>query len=301
MKLYSIDSGKSNTCYFDGNNVASFPTKVTKDEDLIKGIEGNTHTIIYEGIMYKLGDGAKINNLDVSKNELLHKLSILLAIGLMMEGDREVCNVVTGTPINLFFTSDRDELVNNLKGSYCVAIDEVVRDIVIDKVLVLPESMGVVYEELELFKSKLVKVIDVGGLNTNGCIYENCKIVGNSYFTCNDGVNNLKAKIKNRLNKENVNYQDYEVEFLLRNGSKDEGIKAIMENCIEEHLESIKREMKANNWNVEVGEIIFTGGGSIVMKECIKKVFHNSKVSKNGLMDNVKGFYKVGKALCQSQ
>lgn len=291
--IVSADCGKENTQLYGDNKSILFKSRVVIDEEVIAGVEGKTFNIVVDGVLYKVGEGVSNPNYDVSKYSNFHKVCVLA--GLCILNINEPVKLVTGTPINLFFTEERLELQKSYVGSYDVIFNGVPKRIIIESCLVVAEGMGVIYNNFSKYKDKLVKVIDIGGLNTNGAIFRHGKPVRDSIFTLNEGVNVLSNKVRNSLNREGRNYQPYEVDYLLEDeANRTELEDIIIRDCIFTHLESVKTNMKANNWNIESGEIVFTGGGSILLKTEILDTFKNGYISEEALWDNCKGFYRIG-------
>lgn len=296
--IVSVDSGKENTKYLSGGYLGLFKTRLSIDEEIIKGIDNNTYNIVINNTLYKVGDTGAENSYEVSKDIEIHRVSILTALSIVQPKPyRDSIKLVTGTPINLFFTEERDSIKRQLIGKHSVIFNGEIRDINIDKVLVVPESMGVIYNNYSLYKDKLVKVVDIGGLNSNGCIYKNGVPVRESLFTLNSGINILINKVKNELNRGGYNYQLYEVEYLLKSGTGNSYEMECINSTVYSHLIELQQMMRANNWNIDTGDLVFTGGGSTLLINYLSKIFKNSIVSREGLNDNVKGFYKIGGSL----
>lgn len=296
--LFSVDSGKENTKYLSNGGLGAFKTKISIDEEIIRGVDSNTYNIVVNNTLYKIGDTGAEYSYEISKDKDIHRIAIFTALSKLKphnyNGD---VHLVTGTPINLFFTEERDKIKHNLLGKHSVIFNNNVVDFNITKVLVVPETMGVIYNHFTEYKGKLVKVIDIGGLNANGCIYRNGVPIRESIFTVNYGVNILINKVKNELNKGGFNYQSYEVEYLLKKGTRNSYENDIIDSVCINHLAELQQILRANNWNIDTGDLIFTGGGSDLLTRFIGDSFSTSVISNDGLYDNVKGFYKIGESL----
>jgi hypothetical protein len=150
----------------------------------------------------------------------------------------------------------------------------------VNSVMVLPETIGVIISNASEYVSQAIGIIDVGGLNCSGAIYSNLKPVKSSVFVMNEGGLMLNAKIKRALNTQFLtNYQDYEIPYIKAEGKH----KSVIDSVVHDQLERIMQECKAYNWNIGELPIIFTGGGSLRFPV---------KRSKNPVWDNVYGFYK---------
>lgn len=294
--LISAESGKSDTKYFDGVKFGKFHTRLSMNEDVIAGVDRNCNNIIFEDKLYKIGDTAGESNFEVSKNRLIHKLSILNSCCILNKYNESNFKVVTGTPVRLFFSEERENIRKNLVGDYRILFNKEVKNFRIDNVLVIPEGMGYIYQNYNKVGKGLTRVVDIGGLNTNGCIYEDGLPIRETNFTINMGINIVINKIVNDLNREGFNYQAYEIPHLLKNcGDYEEDI---IRDVLDKHIIDLIQAMRVNNWNIDNQEIHFTGGGSIVLNEYIKERFPKNVISSDGVYDNAKGFYKVGESLC---
>lgn len=306
MKVFGADIGKVNTklvTMMSGvEKKIILKTKV--DEYSGEGLlEKDTHIVRFRDKEYIVGEGANISNFDVSKNNEHHIISLLTALALNVD-NRDGIGVCAGMPISLFFNRDeRESFKSSLLIQEPVIVDDVLRYINIDKVMILPETIGIIYKNPQYYKDKLVAVIDIGGLNTNGAIYRNGKPIRNTAFTINEGGNILENKVKKELNiRLGLNYQDYEIPYLMKDGVKVKGKdnkegNQIVKDIKEKHIESIVQEMKKNNWNVDSIDIMFTGGGSLLLNEDIMRRLENAIISSSALWDNARAFYLGGKYL----
>ncbi len=308
--LLCVDTGKYGTkALIKGENgelrTSYVRTKVEplKESSYENGKE-KTYIVEFNGQKYRIGEEASHVELDTSKMTLNHKLAILLSIARLTEGVDEPINLITGCPLSVFTNMDKKEAMRKfiMDGSpFNVTINGKSKLINIANVIPLPESLGMPYKNTESNMNKLLGVIDIGGLNTNGAIYEKLKPIRSTAFTINEGSTILMRKIKHAINSQldDVNYQDYEIPYLI-NG-KDyknyEAIQRIIDEVFKAHIDRIVEEMKKYNWNINGLEIAFTGGGSLDIKPGIMKYMPEATISDDGVWDNVKAFQKVGEML----
>lgn len=294
MRIFGIDAGKDSGKIVTGELSFKFRMKMnmTKELEASKG----SHVIQYKGESYLIGADATGEDYDVSKEKLIHKMAVYLGIGKHVQYDERVA-VVMGCPWSIFKEQDmreryRDYMMQDTKVN--VAINGDMKRFSIKEMLILPENIGIVHLKPQLFKDRLRAVIDIGGLNTNGVIYDNRKPILQTAFTLNEGGHILFAKIKNKLNGElGRNYQDYEIPYIIKQEQEDDTTE-IVGSIMQEHIDKINNEMKALSWNVDGLDILFTGGGSILLKSAISNKFKNVEFSDNPVWDNAKGFAKIG-------
>lgn len=308
--LICIDSGKYATKAIIKSDDGEFKKYYlrTKVEPLLESSYENgkekTYIFDYNGGRYRIGEEASVIEFDTSKTTLNHKLSILLSIAKLTEDNNEPVSVIAGCPLSIFTNiQKKEEMCKFIQdGSpFYVSVNGKPKIIHIQKVIVLPESLGLPYEKVELNAKRLIGVIDIGGLNTNAAIYERLKPIRSTAFTINEGSLILMRKIKHALNTQldNVNYQDYEIPYLIYgSGYKHyDFIQRIIDEVFKNHLDRIVEEMKKYNWNINGLEIAFTGGGSLDMRAGIEKYMPEAMISEDGVWANVKAFHKVGEML----
>lgn len=301
MKLISGDAGKFNTKAMSKDETGikrfSIRTKIEEANKCDELFTGNTHIVEYEGKRYVLGEGANINDFDVTKKKINHKLALYTAVANLLDGKYDEVRLVTGCPLTVFLNPElREEYKNYLLENKVIdiTIDRERKRFCINDVLILPESIGYPYQDHTRYLNGLVGVVDIGGLNTNGAIYERLKPLKCSVFTVNEGGNILQNKIKKTLNTNlGLNYQDYEIPYLIDDNNTDKNIKEIINELVIQQVDRIVDECKKNNWNVGGLQIVFTGGGSLLLQKQICERVPKAEISPNAIWDNVTGFYKI--------
>ena len=296
-KTIAIDSGKhaQKMCWgLEANERLIFENKIEE----IKERSPIYHTVVeFNGKLYSVaGTGDK--NWDASKDDELHQVAIYY--GLTRLGLNEDCliNLVIGTPALKFKNSIAKQSYRNRVyngGEAEIIVNGRKFNLLINDVLILPESSGVIYQidNYQEYSQELIGVIDIGGLNAQGIVYDRTNIINETIFTENLGGNILELKVKNALNEEHYNFQLYEMYHILRKLDREsEDIQRIVKNVMEKHLNQIIEIMKGNNWNINHMVIVFTGGGSLLLKDLIQE--RGFLVSTSSVWDNVCGFYNLG-------
>lgn len=304
IPIAAMDSGKFNSRFFDGGEgVDIFRTKLEE----IKSTTPRSNTITFEGKTYLIGDDAGNIDHEPSKETLTHKLCIYY--GLIRNGyaNRKV-NLAIGTPIKYFKDPQtKQSYADFIKGNGNVEVEYngTSYNIMINDILVLPESCGILYmsdKNYDDLTSRYVGIIDIGGLNAQGRIYQMGTPLPEYDMDSELGTHTLSQDIANKLNMEDpkARYKHYQVESLIeRHFNRNLTIKnekdliAIekIEIHLQEHLSSILRQCQAMKWNLAYMDIIFTGGGSQLLSGYIES--KGFDVSENCLEDNVRGFYDL--------
>jgi plasmid segregation protein ParM len=266
-------------------------------------ISSKSFYVDFKDKKYLIGDEAQSIDYDTTKAKLLHKLSVFTGIANLMESNRAEVELILGTPLSVFKDQNAKDAYRQyfLEDRYItLSVNGTTKRFQLNDVKLCPESIGLVYQNPSYYQSKMVGVIDIGGLNTNGAIYEHLKPLKETFFTINKGGNILESSIKRELNsKLGLNYQDYEIPYVMRDGVKVNGKPhpegdSILQSVMLSHVQTILDESKKYNWNLQGMDIVFIGGTSPNLEYPIRKLLPHSTISANPIWVNAEGFYEVG-------
>lgn len=293
MKLALNDSGKFQNKGI-GDKEVIFRTMVTE----IPKYNSYYDTVVeLDGKFYAIGEGSI--DTSVTKMAEIHRVCTLYAITQMFDdlSYGEDVYLVMGSPIQTFENADhKQEFVDFMMGDFGGVIEIKVNNkpfvFNLKDVLILPESCGVVQVHREKFQNRLVGVIDWGGLQVNGMIYDNGKPIKSTGFTRQLGGYALEEEIINKLNSMGYNYQEYELKYVIENPKEHE--KDVVEFVAQKYLNAILQECQKMKWNINNIELFFTGGTSDRLSRYI--VEKDYEVSPTAMTDNVTGFGVLGKA-----
>ena len=291
--IISVDAGKHTTkailATAGEKRIFAIRTKL-EEQGIMLNQDGKSFAVEYENKKYIIGEAAQITDYETCKTKLCHKISTYVAIIKLGVGDNLI-DIVTGCPISQFRNKElREEYAQYIQDrNIQIKINRDTHKFTINSVMVLPESIGVVAENIPEFMDNLVGVIDIGGLNTNAAIYENMRPLPSSVFTVIEGGEILNSKIRRALNTALMtNYQDYEIAYLRPEGKE----KEIVDEILNAQMEIILALCKQFNWNLKKIPIVFTGGGSQILEKQIKQM-HNARISRNPVWDNASGFLRL--------
>ena len=200
--VISLDLGKWSTVAMTHSQKYYCRTKVDKTEDGILGQSNKTHTVEIDGKKYIVGEEANQADYDTSKASFNHRLAMYTAIAVLLKGKYKNLQLVVGCPVSIYKKADlRNSYRNYLleKRAISIIVDGEQNQFFIKDLILAPETLGYPYQNLEQSKNELVAVIDIGGLNTNGCIYNGLTPIKDSMFTVNLGSYILFNRIKNEL------------------------------------------------------------------------------------------------------
>ncbi|MCB2299891.1 ParM/StbA family protein [Clostridium tagluense] len=314
--LISIDTGKHSTkaiAKVNGVIVKDiFRTKVQSISNLGVELTNNSYTIEFEGKSYLIGDMLSEDKCDynISKSSTNHILCIYLAIckiidktGAMSFGVPNVYLSVN-TPINIYKN-------NALKEEYIKLIQrkgEVIpmkvngRSFVfkISFILSLPEATASIYSNISNFREKKATIIDCGSLNTSYCTFNSLVPLLESMVIANSGINVLRSTIAERLTTfcgTLVSNDDTEETlkngYLYVDGAKVVESKTIVESLIREHVLEIFNYAKSRGISFNNTTVIFTGGGTILLKKYIFEIYPNAIFEEDPQYANVLSYFSV--------
>lgn len=141
-------------------------------------------------------------------------------------------------------------------------------------------------------REKDLIIIDLGGRTTNVVEYKNKKLINKD--TVNKGMIDLFGEIKVKYNNTDgadEPIETYEVYHYIKNNQIP-----LYEDIADKFIIDIIKRVKLT-FNLGLGKTIyFTVGGSVTLKESIKKYDYKFKFMDNPLYTNVKGNMKIAKA-----
>lgn len=275
-----------------------FPSKTMKKRNFadIDGSSDKQFKIEYDSQKYLVGEGVIQNyNFDATKNNLHHKLCIYTAIANVVTKKNEKIYLVVGYPSSDFRNSEqREEYLNLLKSEEAIEITINGEDkkFSIDDIAVLPE--GIALKPRMVNAGRKVHVNDIGGQNIN---YRRYDAKGNtliSFSLDNAGINHLEEYVRKELrsfiNADIISVEDVDILEAIKSGkirevddslinnykTSKEFIEDTVLNFIETHILG-QLISKGVNLYQRGDLIIFSGGGSLVLKPYFEKILVNNE------------------------
>lgn len=275
-------------------------------QNATEAMGGNNYLVEFDNQKYLIGEGADDYSLDTDKQTIQHKLLTYLSINQL--SNSEPIEAVVGIPFNLFKSpKKREEYVSYMKDREIVEfnVNEESSIVAISELVAFPECGGIAYSEPdEDFVDNTRAVLDIGGLNINGCVFNNISPEKDSIVTDNLGSIILMDDIKSELNKEfSLNLQDYDMPKILKNGLMIDNKKIneadkFIDGVIEEHFSKIIKALKKKNWSIKTLDITCGGGGSLdISLPIIQKFIKQAKICNDPVWGNAKGNYIVAEML----
>jgi plasmid segregation protein ParM len=301
--IIAIDAGKFATKAVSENGKDTlFRTKstaITKSMDIEAA--GNSNKIVFGDQRYIIGDQGESIDYSLEKNTLLHKMAIYTAAYRL--GCTGATNAAVGCPTNIYVSKEnRKEFKENIQNKPSqLIIDGIEQDISFNRILIMPESSGIVYMHPEKFKGKRVAVIDLGGRNMNFGIYDNMVPQPSSMFTTNQGSMDIESRIKRKLEalyKKALSTRDIEQIMaqggIMYQGKLEPKSMIALEEIYQEYVEDISKTIK-QGFPIDMMDVVVTGGTSILVDGVIPKYIPHVQVVPDTQWTNPKGFLKIAK------
>lgn len=313
---FSIDCGKSECKYvgkFDGTlHLKKFKNSVQEVDDLGTEIALNSFNVEYEDRSFLIGDMVGDNtDYELSKQNHSHRLSIYLAIARLLEQAEKVkepiafaqVNIAVNIPLSLYKSkSKKTEFEEYLKNSgqlIAMSVNGKPFTFRIQSILLLPEGLGNVYQNMDEYRDKRILIVDIGSLNVNYLELSNLVPQYDKMAVSTLGINILRGKIAETLSSkygtmitDDVVEQIFKEKYLYLDGIKQPESKDIVEKLIENHLQMVLNYAKSRKISFSNTSVVFVGGGSALLFNFISK-FPFAIIAPNPQYSNVLSFLKV--------
>ncbi|ASS66979.1 ParM/StbA family protein [Paenibacillus sp. FSL R5-0407] len=319
--IVGVDSGKYSTkaLMAEGDTLhrVKFRTKAWEtDVSLGKEVlaSGNTFRVEYDGKTYLLGDAVseEKSSYQLSKNSIEHILSIYVAICQCLSKSKQsigfaavhlACNI----PINLYKSEEQKnayaETIQNSGEPICLTVNGKAYAFRIKQIVLLPESLGPIYENTAEYRSKRATILDIGGLNASVMQVNQLIPSFDQMVSANYGMNILRGKIADHFSSkygiaitENDAEQIMRDKFLILNGTKQEDSYELINHMFSDHIQEITNFALSRGVTNTNSELVFCGGGSLLLREHILRQFPSATICDDPQFGNVRSYLKVGEA-----
>lgn len=310
--LVAVDAGKSScksVSKIQGKLERNqFRTKVQEVENLGIDIPRNTFKVEFQGKVYLVGEavGEEKIKYDISKQSIEHLICIYLSIALFVV-KTGITNISlgVGTPLNIYKNEAlKKEFKQYIQRNrvFNIKVNDKPIYFRINKVFCLPEGVGPIYKDIDKYRKGKITIIDIGGLNVNYCVFNDLVPQFEQMIINNMGVNILMSKIAEKLSSEyGIYISDSDVDQIMKdgylyiNGEIQPKSKNLIQNLMKNHLEDIINHGKSRSLTLfnANGKVVFSGGGSIILKEVIKELYPSSIVLEDAQFANVLSFLTI--------
>ncbi|MGR6129121.1 ParM/StbA family protein [Paenibacillus sp. SER-28] len=320
--LIAVDSGKSTTKGIMREGAIQkikFQTKIEEVSNLGAELTPGSFHVDFEGKCYLVGNMLDESKMDynLSKRTDTHRICIYLAIAQLLKRSKQ--NIVLSKitlAINISISLYKNEKQKSEFSEFLRNNGETINIIVnnksflfrIEHIHLLPEGIGPIYCDLNLYRKKRVVIFDIGLLNVNIQEFNNLIPAFNKMITADLGVNILRSKVADKLSTQfGMTVTDADVEaiyrdkYLIINGKKMEESKQIVDQLLANHVKEIFNFALSRKVSFSNTEIIFVCGGSLLLKEYLIKEFPTAAFPEDAQMSNALSFLTILEAKHRGQ
>jgi plasmid segregation protein ParM len=220
-------------------------------------------------------------------------------------------HVVTGLPVNWY--ADRDKVVEQLSGRHVVRRvngRQIVHRFTVDRVLVVPQPFGSLFEAIldpqgqivdeDLAQGRLA-VIDVGTYTTDYVLVDRLRYVERGSGTIATAMSKAYQLIgRSILDTYGLELRMHQVDRAVREGQVTVfGERRSVDWLADPVLDAVAQEVLAEAGTLwgdgrDLKAILVTGGGAMALGERIGRRYAHARVLRDAALANVNGFYKYG-------
>lgn len=254
MKNITIDLGNFNTKYLGetrGMFSSKFSTAFNPNKDAFERIDINGATTYIS-----------TGELDREYNKVDKNYMPILMYAISKATNDNNINLCLLLPVNQL--PNKAKMINDLQGkSFEFSINGVNRKVFIHKVAILPEGYVSYYSlNQDKVKTKDILIIDIGSRTINIASFIEGTIEKN--FTHKLGTYDLYRTIKEIENAKGEDYVEEDIERLIKRN------RITVDDEI--YIEFLRQILNAAKGNINIRnyEVIFTGGGSLLLESYIR-------------------------------
>jgi len=252
-----------------------------------EGADGSK-TLVIQDTSYEIG----IGNRDITDKQANDICKICTHYNILKHSNGSNIELVVALPINKFLDrAYRERFRYGLMGEYIGIVNGMDRLAKVTNCTVFAEGTAAYLPYKNIFKDKVVGVIDIGGNTVNAMIYSYGELQKDTITTLDTGVIKLERSLIDELNvRRGWNVQEYELREIIE-GNEALGV---VDKLANKHIKDIKQMLLEKKWKLDRISLFFTGGGSLYLKKYIELNFKHVTISNNALWDNVDGLWLAG-------
>lgn len=313
--LIAVDSGKSVTkgVMREGEILqrVKFQTKVEEMNDNGVELTPGSFSVELGGKFYLVGNMLDEHKMDynLSKRTDTHRISIYLAIAQLLQKSKQnivlsKISLAVNIPVSLYKNEQQkiefSEFIQNKGETISIIVNDKSFLFKIDNIHLFPEGVGPIYSNLNLYREKRVLILDIGSLNVNIQEFNRLIPIYDRMLTADLGVNILRNKIADKLSiRYGLTVKEADVEaiyrdkYLIVNGEKLVESKEIIHQIITDHVKDIFNFARSRKVSFSNTEVIFVGGGSLLLKEHLLQEYPAAVISNDAQISNVLSFLTI--------
>lgn len=264
LSILAIDTGRS-SIKVAGEEEIQFPSIISEwyERPLSKG---GDYELFYNGKRYFVGELAKegyCRTINASQNKIHEEMKVLFITAVAAAEIKDGV-IVTGVPVDQHAADTKKELRGYLKGTHQGMINNKPFQFDIKALEICPEGAAAYWDYMLNNQGKIVKnangtfrVIDIGSKTINVATIIDQYYLNRESFTLDYGCYDI-------IHAKNLDYKQF--------------YKRIMGDIMQRWSEY-----------KETDKVLFSGGGSLLLKDYIQY-----KITDNPVFANARGFYKLG-------
>ncbi len=324
MRYIGIDVGFGYTKATDGIRSILFPSVISPPVKMgfrpFQGDPYDRHDFQINHLSVRLeGETFFVGNLALNQGRftyatldrlrtqtLEYRLLLLAALSLLVDFPGEALAIVTGLPVDDF--EDRDLLEKNFKGRFSLYIAGQEISFTITDLTVVPQGCGAFMDLLfadttedinDVYAQGPVGIVDIGYKTTDFVLMQSAEFSWKLSGSIKHGMSMIyQAAISKFSDVYRGNFNLKSVEEAIRDGMihrLGERI-AVDPALLEGDYHGLSQEIAAwirQRWREQkISRILCAGGGSMLLKPFLKKVFPEMVFMEDPHLANVRGFQK---------
>lgn len=306
--LLALDCGKANTKIAVSNkdnssvNIYSEPSQVKRIDSQIE-VDSKLDTIEYDGNRYIIGANNEITDMTSNGKSDFHHLTMArYAISKYVKSGSKI-KVIINCPYEDGTNKDKKEAFKNFilpEGKIEIKLNGELRTYEIVSVNVLAEAVAAL-AYLDLDTGHDIGIIDIGGLNSTYAYFDarGVKQDEKSGFTRNGILKAAYSSVEPLSRANDTEFTIDNIHAAFKKGTVygyEEETKEYIANALNDILKAIINDCNSKRWNFRMCDLVFIGGGSILLKDRIKEQFPKAIIADNSEYINVLGIMKLLRA-----
>jgi len=282
------------------------------DNGLVTSGRGSTLTV--DGLAWFYGEQARRHSRNPvalfarERTEQRDVMRVLFAATLaelgITNGTVDVC---TGLPVDWF--ADQDALSSTLRGAHSFTLNGVPCSVFVDRVAVVPQPFGSLFDVLldtggQLVNADLARgkvgILDIGSYTCDAALCDNMEYIAKASGSRTIAMSNVWRQVGDAVRaRYGLDYEPHEVDAIMRNGRTVtvQGTDRSIENLIQPAVDAIAQQVLAfarDRWGSarDFKRVLLTGGGAYYLADAVRAVYPHTLVLSEPHAGNLRGFHK---------
>lgn len=305
MTKIAIDIGYGHTKVKTDEKEFKFPTavKVLKTQM----IENNDY-YLFEGKKYSVGEDALRGAISTRDYSFIYRYAPIIihhALEMLEIDPKEKVQISTGLSLyDMEKAAEFDNASANRKEEFKKRLSKfTINDVVYEyDIRLFAQGQGSWFnfsQEHGFIDNGSEIIVDIGYRTNDILVYTNGKASKAESIADDKGVNVIVSELKTVINKKyDIELSEQEVNEILKTKKitiygVDKPLDDVIQDIVESYIDDIYSKLKANLGNVlkSARRVLFTGGGSAIIKEFLDTYPQNVLFDDSIEFGNVRGYY----------